>query len=275
MTYSMQFHVDYAGVRGELANSLDTTVRRVTLAYAAIDKLDDGEVVLEDVFAHFHFGSPPQSTPDTREELKRWVLTCGVCEAMEALELFTESIRFFAGIFSRLESGKIEIPASITTKEDLKESLRAREIKRFRRLPWGKRLDELRELFQFQTPFESMLLSIQALRNCLTHRQGKVTQYDANEGSSDTLRLQYEEIGIFYGKSEDDERRAGRDTLIEGGSSVYVKTVRAEKLFRIGTEITLTAQEFIYVAQTIWNIGISIVKELIAYGERAGVKSND
>jgi len=114
-------------------------------------------------------------------------------------------------------------------------------------------------------PYREQLLSINQARNCLTHRSGVVGQADAREDPNhQCLVVKYFAPELVCINSNGVEQVVKPGSIIEEGLfQLRRQNTPKEKVFRVGTRVGFSTQDFYDMIETIWLTGATYVDRLI------------
>ncbi len=118
-----------------------------------------------DLMFNHSFVEQPSSNEvqEYKKEFERWILACSFREALESMELTLQRLY------------DICVRTAVKTEQELDS-----KIKKFRISPLPQKLTALSQ-WGISTPKADLVLSLQKLRNCLSHRMGLVMKEDCSE----------------------------------------------------------------------------------------------
>ena len=127
--------------------------------------------------------SDEHTLTEYKHEFKIWVIANALRELHESFVEYLEKVNQACLTFEWVAGEK--------TPEECDKSL-----KKFHNAGFPDKLDILRKKFSVETQHENGWLSLNAARNCFTHRRGIVGQDDLNQG--DCLELRWRVLEIYF-----------------------------------------------------------------------------
>jgi hypothetical protein len=201
-------------------------------------------------------------------EFRTWVLSNAFRDVSEATGAMLDGMHqlAFAAKFSEQMS-----TGSALTEADWDEQL-ATEMKRFHRLGIPDKLDQLKEQYglSFGSDMEQQVLSINAARNCLVHRNGIVGERDVNSG--DELIVHWREL-YFVLTNEDGEHEVTLPVTAIKDSSLGLKERLGSKSFKKGERVNFDVIEFSNICWTLHRLGANTADTMIKYCQSHGIGS--
>ena len=268
--HDLKLRVNLDGLVGQLQTSLQAVINLTALGLQSVDRVGELDLTLPGTSMQMAIGGPALWETERREnEFRRWILVNGFRDAAEATGTLLEEVRRVLGVWRLVyelsRDGKIAA-------EDWNEEF-VRKSKRFHRLGlpdkiaglesnYGLTLDQIRI---------GHVLSINAARNALVHRNGTVSERDAN--MPEGLLMRWEKLGVYLTK-DGEEREVIPPMVVEGGTELVIQARQKEKLFPLGAQVELTAQEFADVCWTLFVFGESTKQLVEKYGRARGVVFN-
>jgi len=201
---------------------------------------------------------------DAKEQFHHWVLTNSLRDAVESIGTAFEEARTVSAIYALVrEEGK-------TTLADYHRQVIGRQTS-YHRLGLPQKISRLENLTDGAVvpTWREELLSINAARNCLVHRNGRVGQKDCNNGN--VLTVSWYRLGIVAIAPDGAECEIGVGAVVEGGSKVAIKNLAATRDFAIGERVAFGVDEFSQICGTLFFFGGDIVEKVRKYGEALGV----
>lgn len=116
---------------------------------------------------------------------------------------------------------------------------------KFDRLTLPDKVDRLEEIGLHRPPFTDVIFSLNAARNCLTHRAGIVGPMDLKSPHDEGLEVMWTRIAM----TSSDGREVRIGSQVDGGT-ITVEVTPTSRTFAIGERVTLTEDEFAEIAQT-------------------------
>lgn len=262
----ISINVNLNGLRGELLRAL----QRAT--YLVACGLGSGEVITEEMFAlpdvafqmrytsHINW-----SEEDAKKEFTEWVLLNGFREVTESIGVFLESAHRVLSLWSI--AGKQQEGLQITG-ADWHEIMQGGE-KRFHRLGLPDKLEHLEKEhgIKLTQAEEARLLSVNAARNCLVHRNGVVSERDVTSG--DELVIQWIRMAVLA-QDEDGEKELVLGSMVEKDTVVAIRNTEVEKKFRLRERISFSVKEFSEISWSVFLVGERVVSLIQEYGLAKG-----
>lgn len=93
------------------------------------------------------------------------------------------------------------------------------------------------------------VLSINAARNCLTHRGGIVGQKDLKDAADTEMTVHWRRLQ-FSVSSGNQERPVTAGASVEAGETLSVSFVETERRVPVGDRLTIAADEFVEICLT-------------------------
>lgn len=248
--HPVPINLDIRGLYQEVTEQLRATFHSATIAIAGVRRLPEGSPcgLPEDVLTRFIIDSDPETTAAARALAENWIVGCAISDATDVLGHCCENLwRFLA--LRRCGSGPI---AAGTVANWNQPSLReialgrlgASEAERLDRLGLSEKLNKLESEFQVRCGLRDELRDLQKLRNCLTHRQGRVDSKDLNDSDSRSFRIRYRRVELRVGLGVSQSQGFAPGITLEPGQSVFLKWTHSELTFELNQSITLSPQQF-------------------------------
>lgn len=257
----LNIHINLQTAERTFLLGMQAITQRVTLGMVAVDRCEERPIEMPGLFFSMRFGKNTSVDEQARQDFKSWIVGVGFREAMEMLEPLIVDMRFVAGLAKAHKNGTLVAPISGTSTQIL-EALRVRETKQFTKHGWPRKLATLKTEFGILIPYTDELLSINAARNCMTHRAGIVGAMDVNDPTQSAFVLRYMTCGVACNTPEGQKLIINGPGMVlpAGCSPAHGSPVPQQKLFKPGERLIFTAQEFAHIAYTICSIGIEIIK---------------
>lgn len=141
---------------------------------------------------------------------------------------------------------------------------------RFHAMGLPAKLDFLAKNYQFRVAenFQAYVRSINAVRNCLVHRQGLAGEKDVDENGE--LTLSWEAL-VLLDSGPEGTREVAKGDMIPGGHKISMAPRSYSRTFMLGDAIDFEAVEFAGIAWTIHRLGRVVASDLIRYGQERGI----
>lgn len=195
------------------------------------------------------------SVEDARSAFRVWVLANGLRDCVEALGPALEWARKECvlwsqpGVITRREDGILNLSAELSGETWNRQIVAG--ARRYDRLPLPEKLRHLEEQFGLQRPaYADTALSINAARNCLTHRSGVVGVEDLADPSDPGLLVRWCTLSV-EAQGEAGTRYVSAGSRVEAGETVRVTLALTERQFLLGMKIELSEQEYVQIATTL------------------------
>jgi hypothetical protein len=121
---------------------------------------------------------------------------------------------------------------------------------KFDRLPLPDKILQLEKTYGWQRPeLCDHVLSINAARNCLTHRAGIVGKKDLKEDTDTELIVRWRRLRLSVGSGVQ-ERAMTVGSHLEAGEVLSVAFVDTEKRIKLGERLSINADEFVEICLT-------------------------
>jgi hypothetical protein len=265
--HNLNIRVNLDGLVGQLQNSLQATINLTALGLQSIERLGDVDLALPGTSMQIALGSPTFWDTERRQsEFRHWVLVNGFRDAAEAIGTLLEEARRVLAIWRLVyevgRDGKVRA-------EDWNEEVMSAS-KRFHRLGLPDKISALGADYGLNLDPARVghVLSVNAARNTLVHRNGIVSERDAN--TENGLLMRWEKLGAFLTK-DGEEREVVPPMFVEAGAKIVVQSRPMEKLFALGGQIKVNVQEFADVCWTLFAFGESTKQLLEKHGRARGV----
>lgn len=257
----MEININPKTVQAQLQKVLKECSDSITLGLQAIENMDavptKPEIKITDEkfdvnkphpeFSEFRIGKPEMNFDTQKDNFKKWIFKKGFEDLIKGINLALIDAYFYISIL-KLNGNTY----SITDLEKEIVKLRKNALDQ-QSLPQLLQKINLNESLQF----ESKILSINKVRNCLVHRNGIVTaEKDINDKLNNVLRLEYLNLELVNVDAD------GKETLERINTGIGVMIKAKEKKFQIGEEITINYSEFKSLLFTAMHFGIDLESKL-------------
>ncbi|MGI9101835.1 MAG: hypothetical protein ACR2IF_05255 [Terriglobales bacterium] len=189
-----------------------------------------------------------------RAEFRSWVLGNGLRDCVEAIGGTLEWARRFCFVWTRagsvkpIEDGKFRLNMQFTGEEW--NTIIIRGGAKFDRFPLPQKLEHLEETYGWQRPeLSDRILSLNAVRNCLTHRDGIVGAADLKQSTDQGLSLRWRTLQPVA-RTGDEKRVLVAGSQVSQGDEVGIEYTDKEKVFRAGERVTISATEYTEISLT-------------------------
>lgn len=175
-----------------------------------------------------------------REGLNRWVARAAFGDAVESAHMALEGARLVLSI--RNLAGKV--PA-----EEFNNSI-GREAERFHALPMQKKMEQLSKTYglHLDQSWQDLILSLNALRNCVVHRFGKVGPKDV--GDQSCLKASWESHR-FVASGANGDRILRPCDMVSHPESLVIQRGPGGREFPLGSTVDLSLRDVHEICFTI------------------------
>lgn len=250
--------LDPRALEGDFLGEMErlTTAAAASLVAIAAVARDTPLFPIPGVFLHTQFGENKNIDDGVRSASRAWITGSAIGEANDALGILCERA-WRQLLLARLAQGgkPVRVPAGTSWNPrdigSLADSLEPKDAKKIDPLGLAGKLRLLDETFGVRTSLLPELETINAVRNCLTHRLGLVAARDINEPSSGSCVIKYRSFALSATDRDGKQQRLEvPGTEVEGGSVTLHFRVPGERRFKIGDRIELALAEYMHVLQT-------------------------
>jgi hypothetical protein len=189
-----------------------------------------------------------------RSEFRTWVLANGLRDCVEAIGPTLEWVRKFCFFWTRegsvtpLEDGKFRLSGRLTGDEWNTNIVRG--AAKFDRLPLPEKLIYLQKRYSWHRPeLSDHILSLNAVRNCLVHRDGIVGGNDLKLSGDQGLSVRWRKGELVAGTGTD-KRVLEAGSHVDAGETVTVEFIDLEKSFALGERVVFNVTEYVDISLT-------------------------
>ncbi|MFN8383549.1 MAG: hypothetical protein U0V02_16510 [Anaerolineales bacterium] len=213
---------------------------------------------------HQFAASQSWSIEEARDAWELWVIRNGFRDIAEELSSLLEEVQ------TVLAYWKIRLlqDSKSLRGEDWNEIV-VRRSQQFHRRTLPQKLEFLEQKYSFTLDLILIhqAMTINAARNCLTHRGGIVTQIDVD--TSGKFVLEWSAL-VLLAKIDGQEKEINVPYYAKAGTEILVGIRGKSKSFEIGQMVSVNTEEFTQVCWTLFKLATSCAQRLEAYGkERA------
>jgi len=258
--------VNLNGLRGELQRSLQRAIYLVACGLRASEQITGDTLRLPDeAFQMVYTNYLKWTDVEAKSEFSEWVLLNGFREVIESVSAFLESAHRVLSFWTVAEKQQGGV---LITGADWNETVNVGGG-RFHRLGFPDKLSHLAKEHKIaiSEDEERRILSVNAARNCLVHRNGVVSDRDVTENSE--LVVQWMRMALLL-QNEDGDRELVIGQVVEKDSVVAIRNTVSEKRFPLGVQIRISVKEFSEIAWSIFLFGERIVAQINEYGVQRG-----
>lgn len=223
------------------------------------------ELVMTDHYPGLEFFTlnPSQNTQmslvKARDAARDWLTLHTLRDAIEAVSLFLENVRTAAAVYTL--AAKREVVGS-------EFNAIFAENRRFHRLGLPHKLTQIKERYGISSEFDSHLLSLNAARNCIVHRDGLVTPLDI--GASGQLAVTFLEATIVAIAPDGMSKDIVEPGIVEAGWSIKLRTCPQTKSFSDGEQIVLSHTDLLGALFSLNQYVNNVAAALQRYAETLG-----
>lgn len=257
----------------DLDGIMRQVMQRVALACAAAKRYPDGDLTFPAVTFEWRFGKVPiVSSEEARQDVQTWLIGVGLRDAIEALAKYAEDVRFMAFLLRTKES-PFRVERDMTMGEAVRE-LKNTALRKFAKSGWPDRIKDLETTFGLHVD-ATHLLSIQKLRNCLTHRGGIVDETDVTDPDRDALVVTYIVWQLTRRDADGKNTDVNPGDHVPAGSWIGLRKMPKDLIFIRGKRIVINPNQFHSLMYTLWEFGESLREELMRYIQAMGSNTKE
>lgn len=264
---TVSVNLNIASIVGRVSRTIEEVTRHVASSLAQTEKLKTELRAVQTKRVTFQISSGLEWTDEeARIAWKQWILRNGFRDISEEISGVLEEAFGVLSFYKLLDE-----QSSGTTLSQADLVNRAKEISKFHRLTLPDKIDLLKNEFSFSIPDEKVeqIKSINAARNCLSHRKGIVGEKDISSNG----KLIATWLGTDFIIETD-----GKEILFEGpiylenGGTLCMRLVSRSREFPLGTRIEFDEHQFAEIAWTMFNFAQAVAVELENHGKNRGIE---
>lgn len=241
-----QLQLPLGALQGELQRAIDL----VGFGLQAAEHASISDLEIPNVFGQV---SPAQDQildiHTARLAFRDWIVANGLRDCVDAIGPALEWVRKFCFLWTRpgntmpIEGGNFRLQATLSG-EDWNTHI-VGGARKFDRLTLPDKFEHLEKSFGWRVPtLAKHVLSLNAARNCLTHRRGVVTTADLKDPTDTGLIIRFRKLQLkAVGPSG--ERIVGEGTIVNADEAVHISFEDSEKVVPLGKHIAFTTEEFL------------------------------
>ena len=203
---------------------------------------------------------------EAKDAWKNWILRNGFRDIAEALSWLLEEAQF---VLAYWELAVLQRSKPLRGGDWNEIIVHRKEQFHRRTLPQKFEFLEEKYSFTLDSNLVKQVLSINACRNCLTHRQGIVSQLDIDQ--SGNLTLEWSAL-VLLERVDGQEQEINPPYDVKAGAEIYADTRRKKKSFALNERVFVSADEFSQLCFTLYTLAVICVKELETNGKDRGIK---
>ncbi len=263
----LSIQINLAGISGRMQRVLRSVMTFVAIGLNAKQEITSNTLAIPDVTIHHQFDSSNSwSIEEAKDAWQIWILRNGFRDIAEALSGLLEEIQ---SVLASWELVLLQKSKSIRG-EDWNEIIVHRSQQFHRRtLPQKLKYLEDQYLFTLDPALIRQAFTINAVRNCLTHRGGVVSQLDVD--ASGNLTLEWSAL-VLLARLNGQEQEVSLPYRADGGTEIGIATRPKTKSFEVGQSILVSAEEFTQLCWTLFQLAISSAHQLELYGKDHGLE---
>jgi hypothetical protein len=265
--HQISISINLAGITDRIQRHLKTSMSLVAIGLNATQGITAEDLHLPDVTTYQDFDS---SNPWTIEQAsaawQTWVLQNGFRDIAEAISGLLEEVQ---RVLTYWHLAKIQ-HSRVLQGDDWNKMVVNRESK-FHRFGLPEKIDFLKNKYglNIDEALVQQVLSINAARNCLVHRDGVVSTQDARNGVQ--LNIEWSALAVFVVEN-DVEKEIELPYRVEAGGQVGIATRRRAKSIAVGQPITVTTMEFSQMCWTLFIFAQACAQTLETLGRAQGIQ---
>ncbi|MER3376207.1 MAG: hypothetical protein RIM83_16325 [Allomuricauda sp.] len=237
-SYKLQIKINPDGVAKKLYEIQENSIAYIFFGLQLLENTNNlkpaHELANGEGFFTYAISTKSLTTPEKKENFKKWLIKKGIEDLIKGLKLMLMD----ACVYGALYSNKDEIK-----KSDQYNSIVTNEKRAIQKLGIPQLFDRMENFLTGKLLSKDKLLTINQVRNCLTHRNGVVQQMDANNKDKTLFTLRYSGFRIL--KYTDD----GQEIEINGpfnteGTQINIGIIEKSMSFEIGDSLSFDYQTF-------------------------------
>lgn len=265
--YQINVSINLAGITDRIQRRLRASMSLVAIGLNARTGISTGDLKLPEVNIYQQFDSSNQWTVEQAGEAwQKWILENGFRDVAEEISGLLEETQ---SVLSHWQLVEIQKSRPICG-EDWNEVVVNRGS-RFHQLGLPDKIDFLTNEYGLALPdaLVRQVLTINAARNCLVHREGVVTTKDTR--GADQFDIEWSAMAMILIENGV-EKEIEPPYLIKGGGQLAVGTRPKTKSFAVGQDLIVTAKEFSQICFTLFLFASTCAQSLEAHGKAQGIQ---
>lgn len=264
---AINININLNALRGELQRSLQRTIYLVSAGLQSKEKIDIDHLQLPTNSITMIFdGGLKWDAQQATEQYSKWILSNGFRDIIEYFNTFFESAHKVLGFWelaARQKSG-IEITGSDWNQITISGG------KSFHRFGMPDKFIHVqdRHSIHIDSKLREQILSANAARNCLVHRNAVVAEQDINAASG--LEVRWTNLDLIV-KNEDGEKDLVLGEIVEKDSIIAIRNRENLKTFGLGDQVLFSAYEFANIAWTHFLFGNDLIQKMSDFGLKSGL----
>lgn len=206
---------------------------------------------------------PPRPLHDIQVEAERWVITSAMRDCIEEVSTFLEKTRELCAAVALFEQGVV--PTEKWNEQVIEPA------KTFDRLTFPDKIDLLRREYGDNLLPQTIghIITLNAARNCLVHRQGKLSERDCKVGDCLTVKWRSFEL---HGRAPDGTEfpLVPLQTLV-AQTQVFMRYGTVERVFKLGDTISFTPADLSGIWLTLHFFGAATAENVVKLAKAKGL----
>ncbi len=192
-------------------------------------------------------------------EFGKWVQANGLRELLETFSIFAHQLYSIIFLIKQ-------------TKKQLDKEFNKCRPEKFDRMGIGVQIKRMSEVVTVSESDVRIIHSLNKMRNCYAHRQGRVGVADLDEGNT-TFQVLWSALQLVI-REQDGNVVSGNDIIgkvFEKGGAVLLAVREKSKDFVPGAELILEKQELKEICLCVLSIGERLFREPVSVARNAGI----
>lgn len=264
----VQVRVDLDGLTGRIRLQMQEATNRVAIGLNAGLQITPVSLEMPGVrFAHTFDADNPWTLEQARDSWNLWVLKNGFRDVAETIGGALEEVQKVLAIWAlhpKMRNGK---PLS---RSDYDNAVIISADK-FHHKPLPQKFKSFKDEYGFklQSEYQRQLLSLNAARNCLVHREGRIGSDDVKDAKA--LVVEWYAMALFVADANG-EREIQLPYRYENADATHhLKRVLRSKEFPLGSQLTVSAQEFEEITWSLFLFAHSTAEQMSKYAIEKGI----
>jgi len=255
--------INLDGPVGKFMTSLQHLLDIILFTFAGAELVESEKYDKYSRFLSFHPSHNKRlNFQQAKDKYEKWLIRNFLGDAINFTGAFLEEFKTICAIYG-LGTQRIlgEQYNKIVTKE--KDN--------FNKLGLPEKMKLLKDKYGVFSEFESHILELNKLRNCIVHRLGIVSKRDVNE--DDKLVIHLRAIQIFAKNPKTGEEiEINKETHVDAGWVIMARWSENYKSFKLGESVSLNYQEMIQSINTFYLFASSMKKSIFDFLKARGIQ---
>lgn len=264
----VQVRVDLDGLTGRIRLQMQEATNRVAIGLNAGLQITPVSLEMPGVtFAHTFDADNPWTVEQARDSWNLWVLKNGFRDVAETIGGALEEVQKVLAIWAlhpKMRRGK---PLS---RSDYDNAVIV-SVDKFHHKPLPQKFKYFKDeyCFELQSEYQRQLLSLNAARNCLVHREGRIGPDDAKDGKA--LVVEWYAMALFVADANGEREIQLPYRSDDADATHRLQRVHRSKEFPLGTQLTVSAQEFEEITWSLFLFAHSTAEQMSKYAVEKGI----